>query len=359
MSKVKSIDIILVAPSADMISGSLLRPINIWYSLNAIKGIHAEHVPIKSVSHLLWYIVKLVNSEIVIVSGVNPWVTAIIVLLRRLFKKIIIVDVHGIAWYEASITRSTNFPVRLMLFLSEFISYKYASYLMVASQWLANKLKDIFNVNGKIYLLENATTYIFESIVEKLRHYARNFLLDILCSRVKELMNICDIKQLIMLAPLPDVFKSNILAHNMLLKLSNKLPRDTVVIVTGYNNESRAQDNIIYLGYLTYPEYVALLLASDAVFIPYPKNAIAGGARNKILEAGYCGKPVITTFTGMIHINAKPMIHYIPLENLKLISDVNLRHEAALGLSNLIYVSHNFKAFKARFLKYIISMILR
>ncbi len=114
--------------------------------------------------------------------------------------------------------------------------------------------------------------------------------------------------------------------------------------------------DLITVGYLPYPEYVALLLNSHAILLPYPKNAVCGGIRNKVLEAGYCGVPIISTKNGILHINVKEWVHYIPLEGgmhikdlIKVVNDVGSRVSSNMRL--LIINNYSFSNFAREILK--------
>jgi glycosyltransferase involved in cell wall biosynthesis len=95
--------------------------------------------------------------------------------------------------------------------------------------------------------------------------------------------------------------------------LEDMLGKDVLVVVTGTQNAEKIDDSILATGYLEYVKYVTLVLSADAIILPYPSNAICGGIRNKVLEAGYAGKLVISTKYGMLFVEgAKPWVHYIP-----------------------------------------------
>jgi hypothetical protein len=95
------------------------------------------------------------------------------------------------------------------------------------------------------------------------------------------------------------------------------MDKDVMVIVTGIKEASELspQDNIIPLGYVSYTSYIALLLSADGVILPYPSNAICGGVRNKVLEAGFC-KKLISTRAGVMHARLLPNVHYITVDNV-------------------------------------------
>ena len=62
-------------------------------------------------------------------------------------------------------------------------------------------------------------------------------------------------------------------------------------------------------------DYIGLVDASDVAIVPFPPEAVCGGARNKVLEFFARGKAVISTREGMRGVeNAKPGEHYIHAE---------------------------------------------
>jgi len=364
----RNLIIAIVGPSADRVTGSLLRPLNILYALKSLKSIELTYIPIKSIAHLVTKLKSLLSSDIVIISGINPWVSALISLSRRAVGKVTVIDVHGCAWYEASATSHKGPLYRAMLLMSEFIAYKSSTHLIVASRLLAKVLSKYFNVK-RAYILPNATTPLFESAVNRLRSYGMEVLHEFVVSRILS-SKLFEKNLIILVAPLPSIFKSNVMAYGELVTLASKLPKNVVVVITGYEGRKDAPlGNVVHVGCLTYLEYIALLLVSDALILPYPNNAICGGARNKVLEAGYCGKLVISTKAGMMHISAIPRTHYMPLEEithctfqtgeLTFLLRVKSR-DMASRLYKVVSSQHSFVRFKVdllKFLKHILSVI--
>jgi glycosyltransferase involved in cell wall biosynthesis len=131
--------------------------------------------------------------------------------------------------------------------------------------------------------------------------------------------------------------------------------KDVTVIVTGIKEASELspQDNIIPLGYVSYTSYVALLLSADGVILPYPSNAICGGVRNKVLEAGFCKKPLISTRIGVMHARLVPNVHYITVDNVEIVRNFKIKklREIAEELSKLVGEKHSFTIFKRSLLK--------
>jgi len=106
---------------------------------------------------------------------------------------------------------------------------------------------------------------------------------------------------------------------------------------------------IIATGYLNYIDYVFLLLSADTVLLPYPSRAIRGSVRNKVLEAGYAGKPIVSTKYEMLFLEeAKPWIHYIPLEDIveKPCAIAHGIHKQAVLLRELVTRNYSFSSFK-------------
>jgi glycosyltransferase involved in cell wall biosynthesis len=159
----------------------------------------------------------------------------------------------------------------------------------------------------------------------------------------------------ILIAPLPSVFKSNILAYKELLRLKNLMNKDVIIVVTGIKEASELspQDNIIPIGYVSYTSYIALLLSADGVILPYPSNAICGGARNKVLEAGFCKKPLISTRAGVMHARLLPNVHYITIDSMEVVQSLKSEklQETAKKLGKLIREKYSFTIFKKLLLK--------
>ena len=361
--------VMLVGPSVDYVSGSLLRSVNIWYSLKNLKKVEVVYLPIGSVVHLLFYLHVLLGCDVVFVSGVNPWVGAVIVFLRRLVKRPVVMDVHGLAWYESLMTGDSNVLYRILVFVSEFFAYTYSTIIIAASKWLLSMLSKYFRIR-RGFVVPNAITLMFEDAVRKLRFYDWTVLRRLMLKKIFEDMSIrvpYDFERLVLLvAPLPYVFRPNEMAYEVLISLSGKLSSNVMIVVTGM--PKRILGNIVSVGYLPFLRYVALLLTSDSVIIPYPGNAVCSGVRNKVLEAGYCAKPVIATKTTMLHIDSLPRKHYIPFSDMeRLLEKANpeLRREVvegwrdvAVNLHKLVLDSFVYVKFKMRMLQ-ILRLIVR
>jgi glycosyltransferase involved in cell wall biosynthesis len=352
--------VVIVSPSAEVVSGSLLRPINIYYSLKGFKNIRVDHVPVRKTPSLLLQLSRILRAGVIIVSGVNPWISASIATLGRVLRKEVLTDFHGFSWLEASLTNAVGPFMRRLLLVSEKISYKLSRYVVVASQWLAKVLNHYFGERRSVVVLENAVPCIFEEITHKLmKSYDLNMLRRYVCERVLHRNDCFD--KLLFIAPLPSVFESNILAYRELLKLRSLL-ENVMIIVTGIKRTDvfDFQGNIIPIGYVSYVDYVALLLSSDGIILPYPSNAICGGIRNKVLEAGFCAKPVISTKTGMMHLNAVPNFHYVLIDDKEApwISRKDLLKEVSEKLGFLVKENYSFKVFREKWTR-LIALILQ
>jgi hypothetical protein len=352
--------IVVVGPSTDRTFGSLLRPLNIYYSLRNLKNCVVKYVSVPSVALLFSSIRLILAADIVVVSGVNPWVSALTVFVRRLLSNgITLVDFHSFAWYESVVTRSSAFPRKILLFVSELLLYRLATRIIVASKWLANTLAKSFGKKD-VFVLENTTSYIFENLVGSLTRYPKRTIWRIMCSRIPSLCN----DKKILLTPLPEVFASNVMAEELLKNILADLPQEVVVVVTGSSRKGVFYGGkLIYVGYIPYPEYVALLMLAYGVLLPYPSNAICGGARNKILEAGYMGISLYSTKTGVLHLPFKSWKHYIPVDNLGDLVDLlrSLDTTTALGMAlnsrEIIERRYTFKSFKRTFLGYFLDLL--
>jgi glycosyltransferase involved in cell wall biosynthesis len=354
--------IAIIGPSAENISGSLLRPLNIYYSLKCFRKLRARYVPIKRSFDLFLQLWHILHADIIIASGVNPWISAFITILGKVLKKRVVVDFHGFAWFEANVTKTKEFPIRTLLLISERVSYRFSQYVITASKWLANVLIHYFGGRKGVFIIENAVPYVFEKVANKLmRKYDSSTLRKYICEKVLHRGDCFN--KLLLIAPLPSIFKSNTLAYEELLKLKQSLDENILVVVTGIKGTDmfNVSNNIVSIGYIDYVDYVALLLASHGVILPYPSNAICGGVRNKVLEAGFYKKPVISTKIGMMHFNALPMVHYIPINTLleKTAHYVKKWEFVAQKLHEIVVRQHGFSSFKRSFLSFLLEFVFR
>lgn len=98
----------------------------------------------------------------------------------------------------------------------------------------------------------------------------------------------------------PRSFKSNVLALEFLFRgvpLMKRYADATFLILGGGPQISAPPRGVIYKGYVD--DLNAYLNAADMAILPYPKNAICGGARTKALEYFAAGLPVLSTKEGL------------------------------------------------------------
>lgn len=319
--KNEDMSIVLVCPSADYISGSILRPINIVYSLNHLKkNVVMKTLPVKEFNDILkWNALRtLLTSKLIVVSGVRPRIlalTPLVAFLNKLRGGFVIFDFHGSAWYEAYFLKFH--PVfRLVLYILEKFNANVSDVIFVASEPLKLILVEYFRLSEhKIYVVKNAVAAIFERVTAELSSFPR----EQLRQHILKMLGLNGFRGLILTAPLPTVFASNTEAFEVLRRWVKGLDSESVkVVVTGLKCESSGA--LVCAGTLSFVDYVTLLMVSDGVVLPYPENAICGGARNKVLEALYLGKPIITTPTGVLFTGLKPHKCYI-LFNAELTSE--------------------------------------
>lgn len=197
--------VVVVGPSAELISGSLLRPINIYYSLKGFKSLKVDYIPVRGMPDLTLQLKRILSANVIIASGVNPWVSALIAVMGRALRRRVIVDFHGFAWLEVSVTNATVLPVKMLLLLSERISYKLPHYVTTASPWLSSILAQYFGRRENVSTIENSVSYIFEKTVHRMvKNYDTNMLREYVCKKM--LKGKC-LNKLILVAPLPSVFK--------------------------------------------------------------------------------------------------------------------------------------------------------
>jgi glycosyltransferase involved in cell wall biosynthesis len=224
----------------------------------------------------------------------------------------------------------------------------------VASPWLAKTLRSYFGPRGNICVVENAVNYLFEYIFNKLHSIPRDLLASYICRHIDS--RICEYKY-ILVSPLPEVFKVNISALEELTTRSTC--NDILILVTGIKKFSKKlPDNVILLGYLPYVHYVTLISIANGMILPYPFNALCGGARNKVLEAGYAGLTIYTTKTGMLHIPVEPGIHYILITANSSNKALTFNSVTAENMRCLIMNRYTFKKFQEKLFKCLLKFCL-
>jgi glycosyltransferase involved in cell wall biosynthesis len=239
--------------------------------------------------------------------------------------------------------------MKVLLLISEKILYELSHYVIVASQWLAKILPQHFGPRNNIVIIENATSYIFEKLVHELtKRFKPVMLRRYVCEKLLQRSECPD--KLILVAPLPSIFKSNVLAYKKLLSSKILQNPNVIIAVTGIGSteERDFQGNVIRVGYLSYVNYVALLMASDGVILPYPNSAICGGIRNKVLEAGFCRKLVMSTKVGIMHFKALPTVHYVLIDTV-------LKSEKADSLECYEHYTKYWKSIAEKFYEVVVN----
>ncbi len=317
----RDIELLVIGPSATTTTGSLLRPYNIWYTLKGLSTMNVRYLPITYPIEVLLNIRSIIRSNIIIISGVSPWISAMILIVSRLLGKCVILDVHGSPYYEHIMSGRVRIIRELLLYVNEYISYRLSTNIIVASRGLIGILHKYFRVrlNKRLYVLPNSISYLFMKIIKPLMGIDRRLLWNVLL-KPKLNVDIDNNDTKIVISPLPDVFIGNLIAYDTLMNMIRELRSNNIrIIITGIRKELKRIDSfIINVGYLPYIDYITLLLNAQAILLPYPNNSVCGGVRNKVLEAGYCGVPLISTKNGVLHLDAKGWIHYIPLEEVQL-----------------------------------------
>lgn len=365
----RRIKIVIIGSYPDRIKGSLLRQLNIWYSIRDLESFNVMYIHLTKES--VHRMRDLIFSDIVILSGTASSIYSLLLLfIRKILRKPSIVDFHGIGWYEDSIAHGGNklkqVLRRSLTFTYEFLAYKTADHVVAASHLLSFILKRYFKPRKNLHVIENSVTPLFEKIVKRLRDLDPSLLRRHLHDVLKIPHN-----SYVLLCPLPENFASNKLAIDALSNIEESLDEKVCIIVTGVKSRNeKGVGRVIYAGYLSYVEYVALIMISSGVLLPYPPNAICGGVRNKVLEAGYCGKILFSTRTGVLFTKAQPKVHYYPIDDL--LSDSNDKITISVDLltkkeldcmakefKSYIDSRHLFTEFKSNLLKLLAKILSR
>jgi hypothetical protein len=84
---IDTILIVIAGSSAEVVSGSLLRPANIYYSLHNFRRVVTCHVPIRSIFDLVLQLRKILHADITVLSCVNPRISTFVVILGKVLRK--------------------------------------------------------------------------------------------------------------------------------------------------------------------------------------------------------------------------------------------------------------------------------
>ncbi len=95
----------------------------------------------------------------------------------------------------------------------------------------------------------------------------------------------------------PRTFRSNVIALDFLFRAVPIVRGDVTFIILGGGPQIPAPSRVVYAGYVD--DLNAYLNAADLAILPYPKNAVCGGARTKALEYLAAGLPVLSTREGL------------------------------------------------------------
>lgn len=120
-------------------------------------------------------------------------------------------------------------------------------------------------------------------------------------------------REVLVLHVAPPTFAANEMSLELLssvaaLSMSRTMPPRFVVA-----GRKEGPANILPLGHVD--DYIGLVDAADIAVLPYPSQAICGGARNKTLEFLARGKAIVSTHEGLRGVpEARPGVHYLQAE---------------------------------------------
>jgi len=221
---------------------------------------------------------------------------------------ILITDIHGIMHEQLAIYSNKSIPIIGLIRLLEEFSWKLSDYLIVCSAELAWKIRRRYgNYSVAIVYdsceLEQCVTMVNDELLESL----------------KERYNLNDKTVLVLIAPRSN--PANIMAIKFVYKVMEVLLKrrdDIVLVITGGGDPvlEGKPSNVIYTGHLTRRMLFALLKLAKLGFAPYPKGAITGGARNKVLDYWCAGLPIVATREGVSGFtDIVEGVHYVHCED--------------------------------------------
>ena len=226
--------------------------------------------------------VRAFNPDVVYMHQFNSarWALASRTLAARKF----VFDAHTSVYFEslhaktkvqANIERIKNAEQQVCL---------KADYIISASEETKNILQTSYGLpNEKLFVVGNATNMV--PVTENELAATKKNPSEFICT-----------------ATLPfDGFFSNELALEYLFEIAALVQAKTdkvkFVVLGGGDKPAPPTTNIIYKGYV--PDLRREILESDICLMPYPEEAVCGGARNKFCDFVALGKVVVSSPEGM------------------------------------------------------------
>lgn len=213
--------------------------------------------------------------------------------LSRFLSKPLVFDIHGSATEELEASGRCS-PDRLAdIEKAEAKSLAVADRVVVVSPELKQFLRNRFGVpEDRLSLVPNGVdldSYEVEATKEQLQRVRErlcvpdtNRVITFTCPRIKDfLSNEIALKWFFEVIPMLDSRRKDL----------------TVLILGGGEIVPSPSSSVLYPGFVE--NLPIVLAASDVCVLPYPKNAVCGGVRNKALEYFAAGKPVVSTTEGM------------------------------------------------------------
>jgi glycosyltransferase involved in cell wall biosynthesis len=150
----------------------------------------------------------------------------------------------------------------------------------------------------------------------------------------------------------PSHFPSNNAAADIAVRVAKALESYKELHFLFVGAKPGTAQNVTWLQFI--PDIRDALWASDIAMAPFPVDARAGGARNKVLEYMSAGLPLVATAEGMRGIpNACPGVHYkqaeysvdsIAADILELARDIKTRQKLGSSARALICTENSWKS---------------
>jgi len=221
------------------------------------------------------------------------WMKLIGIPLARLLNRPLVFDIHGSDFQELEETGRIGITRLRELEEIEAASLRAADRVIVVSPELGHFLQTRFMVSeDRISLVANGvdlSQYEPNMIGEKTR-------------RLRESLRIPHGNRVVTFTcPRIERFLSNEIALEWFFEVVRILDsrRDdlTILILGGGKIVPPRSSSVLYTGFVE--DLPTVLALSDVLVLPYPRNAICGGVRNKALEYFAAGKPVVSTTEGI------------------------------------------------------------
>jgi glycosyltransferase involved in cell wall biosynthesis len=240
------------------------------------------------------------NPDLIYAQETLPGLAALIVFTLKKPKKCrLVFDFHTLSAFEYG-TRLTSASNRFNQFTQLIKTYIAQGVLINANKPIIAASQSIIDLIPQWYKISPQSIYCVSNGVA-------NDLLNVsTLVQADPYKQIRPTKIVVVIAPKTFSFPTNDMSVSLTLKVAKYLEscqQDIHLVVIGRDREgfdTTISSNITFTGYLPKrSDFLAHLLHADIGLLPFSKEAVAGGARNKALDCLACRKLVVSTPEGL------------------------------------------------------------